>query len=364
MIKSFNLLSVKEKESVLSKLLTVLSDDAYCFVYEKEWIKDNENHSSTPIDLINYFHSSTSKHSDNKTNYGFALVSVRPLQTYVQLKSEPFHLCFLFKKVHYIDAPETLRDFLDQQQYSKNSVLRYEKIFGPGFVSTGGLDTTKEFVATLDLKPEHRVLDIGAGIGGGDIFIAKTYGCSVIGVDLSTNMVGIAWERLLGLTDAKIKVSFEIGDVMKLEYDNNSFDVVYSRDCILHIQDKHELFTRIYNWLKPGGKLFITDYCCGKKPWSKDYEAYVNDRRYNLLTVQEYGKYLEDVGFKQVEPVDGTNRFADCLKVELERINSMKNEFISEFSDEDYKHLVDGWESKLARTSEGHQRWGIFRATK
>jgi len=34
----------------------------------------------------------------------------------------------------------------------------------------------------------------------------QTYGCSVIGVDLSTNMVSIAYERLMGLTASKLKV--------------------------------------------------------------------------------------------------------------------------------------------------------------
>ena len=33
--------------------------------------------------------------------------------------------------------------FLDQEQYSTNGILRYERIFGEGFVSTGGAETTK-----------------------------------------------------------------------------------------------------------------------------------------------------------------------------------------------------------------------------
>lgn len=37
----------------------------------------------------------------------------------------------------------TFREFLDNQQYSKTGVLRYEKIFGRTFISTGGFDTTK-----------------------------------------------------------------------------------------------------------------------------------------------------------------------------------------------------------------------------
>ncbi|CAF4293852.1 unnamed protein product, partial [Rotaria magnacalcarata] len=101
------------------------------------------------------------------------------------------------KKIVKLDEHSTFQDFLDQQQYSTSGVLRYEKIFGHGFVSTGGLDTTKEFVESLDLKSDQIVLDVGCGIGGGDIYIAETYGCSVIGIDLSVNMVNIAYERLM-----------------------------------------------------------------------------------------------------------------------------------------------------------------------
>lgn len=38
---------------------------------------------------------------------------------------------------------DEFQQFLDQNQYSSNSILRYEKIFGRGFVSTGGLETTE-----------------------------------------------------------------------------------------------------------------------------------------------------------------------------------------------------------------------------
>lgn len=38
---------------------------------------------------------------------------------------------------------DEFQQFLDENQYSSNSILRYEKIFGRGFVSTGGLETTE-----------------------------------------------------------------------------------------------------------------------------------------------------------------------------------------------------------------------------
>lgn len=56
---------------------------------------------------------------------------------------------------------------MDHKQYSRAGVLKYERIFGSGFVSTGGIDTTKPFLKELNLQPGQKVLDVGCGIGGG-----------------------------------------------------------------------------------------------------------------------------------------------------------------------------------------------------
>merc|ERR1712176_1066618 len=86
--------------------------------------------------------------------------------------------------------------FLDQQQYSRNGILRYEKIFGEDFVSTGGVTTTKDFCARLGLRPGDYVLDVGCGIGGSAFHMRNEYGAKVLGFDLSKNMIDIAQERL------------------------------------------------------------------------------------------------------------------------------------------------------------------------
>ena len=37
----------------------------------------------------------------------------------------------------------TFQEYLDAQQYSHKSILRYERIFGRNYVSTGGKETTE-----------------------------------------------------------------------------------------------------------------------------------------------------------------------------------------------------------------------------
>lgn len=94
-------------------------------------------------------------------------------------------------------------------------------------------ETTKEFVDMLDLKAGQRVLDVGCGIGGGDFYMAEEFDAEVVGLDLSVNMISFALERSIG---RKCAIEFEVGDCTKINYPDASFDVIYSRDTILHIQ--------------------------------------------------------------------------------------------------------------------------------
>lgn len=70
----------------------------------------------------------------------FELVNCKCVDTYVRIKRNQNQICWKWRKV-VVDTPrrQHIRHFLDGQQYSMHSVLRYEKIFGRGFCSTGEL---------------------------------------------------------------------------------------------------------------------------------------------------------------------------------------------------------------------------------
>lgn len=298
--------------------------------------------------------------------FGFDIVLTKKVQTYVKMKNNQNQICWLLQKVSRSSTTQggftTFQQFLDNQQYTRRGILRYEKMFGAGYVSTGGPSTTKEFVDLLNLKPGQKVLDIGCGIGGGDFYMAKTYGVEVLGLDLSENMVDIAMER--AITEKLPSVHFEVADATKRSFPEASFDVIYSRDTILHIDDKLAMFKRFHSWLKPGGQLLISDYCCGEKPWTPQFQAYVKQRGYILYTPSQYGKFIEQAGFCNVRAEDRTAQFIQVIKTELQRAEAIKDQFIEEFCEEDYSDIVNGWRSKLERCNTGDQRWGLFYATK
>ena len=111
----------------------------------------------------------------------------------------------------------------------------------------------------LELKPGQKVLDVGCGIGGGDFYMAENFNVDVVGIDLSINMVSFALERAIGLN---CSVEFEVADCTKKTYPDNSFDVIYSRDTILHIQVRRLfflIFLFIFIFLE-GGSCYLNSF--------------------------------------------------------------------------------------------------------
>ncbi|XP_076449925.1 uncharacterized protein LOC143286185 isoform X2 [Babylonia areolata] len=363
-----------EVQSLLTKLLTWLAPGGYLFIREScRHASGDHSRQQNPTqyrDPSHYeaFLASVTIPVDEKNVYGYDMVLSKCVETYIKHKNNCNQVVWLVQKVLRDTSKthgfKTFQEFLDNQQYSSRGILCYEKIFGRTFVSTGGLETTKEFVGLLNLQKGQKVLDVGGGIGGSAFYMAKEFGVQVVSIDLSSNMTQIGMDRAQELGITPDQVSFEIADATKRDYPPQSFDVIYSRDTILHIEDKLSLFKQFFKWLKPGGRVLISDYCCSEGPHSDQFKAYVKQRGYNLLTPAAYGKVLEEAGFVKVRAEDRSQQFLQVLQRELHTTQTIRQQFIQEFSEEDYNYIIDGWKAKIERVGEGDQRWGLFYAEK
>uniref|UniRef100_K3Z5R0 phosphoethanolamine N-methyltransferase n=1 Tax=Setaria italica TaxID=4555 RepID=K3Z5R0_SETIT len=351
-------LSDEEVEKLVGKMVKWLKVGGHIFFRESCFHqsgdskrKVNPTHYREPRFYTKVFKEGHS-YDKNGDSFELSLVTYKCIGAYVKNKKNQNQICWLWEKVKSTEDKDFQR-FLDNVQYKTNGILRYERIFGE--------ETTKEFVDMLDLKPGQKVLDVGCGIGGGDFYMAENYDVHVLGIDLSVNMVSFAMERAIG---RKCSVEFEVADCTTKDYPENSFDVIYSRDTILHIQDKPALFRSFFKWLKPGGKVLISDYCKNPGKPSEEFAAYIKQRGYDLHDVKAYGKMLEGAGFHDVIAEDRTEQFLSVLRRELAEVEKNKDAFVADFTQEDYDDIVNGWNAKLKRSSAGEQRWGLFIATK
>ena len=243
---------------------------------------------------------------------------------------------------------------LDTGQYTLDAIGKYEAIYGHGFVSPGGRETALECIAELGLARDDRVLDVGCGLGGAAILMAAEHGARVHAIDLSSNMVALARERVrsAGLAD---RIRIEQLDCLAIDGEAR-YDAVYSRDVFLHVHDKPRLFAGMHRLATPGARVLITDYCCSPPPWSDTFARYVAERGYDLHTVEAYAAMIETAGLEILRAEDRTARFVEIHRAEIARLPA------AGLPESSIRELETGWRAKIERANAGEHRWGFFLA--
>ncbi|XP_067650967.1 uncharacterized protein [Haliotis asinina] len=201
-------------------------------------------------------------------------------------------------------------------------------------------------------------------IFGGVLDIREKYRCKVIGVTASITERRHAEKNTKENAMGPDQVKLEFADLLKRNYPNESFHAIYSRDSICTIADKMTLFGNFFKWLKPGGKVLISDHCSSTDDHSDVFRKYVKQRGYTLYSPVQYGKSLEEAGFVDVRVEDKTKVFTEALTTELNQIHESRTGFIGDFHQTDSDDIIGGWKDTLHLTVEGEQRWGIICASK
>merc|ERR1711970_222931 len=177
--------------------------------------------------------------------------------------------------------------------------------------------------------------------------MARRYQVDVHGIDLSNNMLDIAREHRETMDpEVKHRVQFHLEDATTMQLPKNFYDVVYSRDAIMHIENKLPLYKKLLSCLKPGGQLLVSEYCHGEKEHSQKFKTYVKKYRYDLLPVVQYGDIITRAGFKNVVAKDTSNMMLDTLNMEINKFSKIHDKFIKKFTEEDYNYIMTVWKQK------------------
>lgn len=361
----FMYLSDTENVQVFRKILAWLSPGGYFFLRESCYhqsgnVKRNENPTlyRTPLE---YFELLKDVSSDN---LGYKIIRSKNILAYIKYHANPNQLCFLTKRVENNEL-DNRTQYLESQ-YTIEHIRSMERVYGHNYCSTGGEYATRDFCTRLGLLPGQKVLDVGCGTGGSAIFMARHYGVDVHGVDLSTNMIHIAIERQGKLEpQVKKKIQFEISDILDVEYENDSYDIIYSRDCILHIENKLQLFRKLHRWLRPGGTLFFTDFCMNNSQPSQSFLNYAKTFKCNTLpTIKSHGEALRKVGFQDIETQDLHEEYIKFIETELRAFTATREAFVQDFSQKQFDDISKSWRDKIRWTGEGELTWAAFTAAK
>ena len=210
------------------------------------------------------------------------------------------------------------------------------------------------------LNQKARVIDLGGGFSGSARYLAKNYGWEVVVLNLSEteNKRGRQMNKEQGL-DQMIEVID--GSFDTIPFPDESFDIVWSQDAILHSDNRQKVLDEAKRVLKPGGEMIFTDPMqaddCPEDVLQPIYD------RIHLTSLgspgfyQDYAKKIgfEVIGFEALTP-HLTKSYARILKELEKREGEVKGKISQEYIDnmkKGLRHWVDGGNN-------GYLAWGVF----
>lgn len=222
--------------------------------------------------------------------------------------------------------------------------------------------TVEAMAGKLTITPETRILDIGAGFGGAARYLARTYGCRVICLNVSE----IENERNRKLTeDQGLTEQIEVrdGSFEDLPFEDNQFDIVWSQDAMLHSGDRVRVLQEVARVLTPSGHFLFTDPMAADHCAKHDLQPILD--RLHLDTMASpsfYRRELGKLGLTSVEFEDHTSQLAthygrvlsETERREDEISHSVSNAYLTRMK-AGLRHWVDGGDA-------GNLAWGIFHA--
>ncbi|MCY3558082.1 MAG: methyltransferase domain-containing protein [Chloroflexi bacterium] len=166
-----------------------------------------------------------------------------------------------------------------------------------------------EVAEILRLKPGMQVADIGSGVGGPMINIARASGASITGINLNAFQIERGKRRVsqAGLDDT---CRFLHANFLDVPLEDETFDAIYAFQATCHAPNKLLLFQELYRLLR-GGEMAILDWCLTDRFDANDACHQDLRRRVetdnvtpNLPTLEQQVDALRRAGFEIIHAID------------------------------------------------------------
>jgi len=247
----------------------------------------------------------------------------------------------------------------NETEYPDHFVERLHTIWGEGFLSPGGPEEVREIVEGIDLV-DKVVLDVGFGTGGPAIALATNHLAEkVVGIDVEPNLYDRA-RKIVDRADLAEKIDLLIVKPGPFPFADETFDIVFSKDSMVQIEDKAALFTEIIRVLKPGGVFVASDWLASDNP--SEVAALDNflglvHWSSTMVTARETETALKVAGFENVSTRDRNAWFADISNHEVVQIEgSLKQQLIEAVGEELWSHWIKVKRALAAAASAGGLR--------
>lgn len=244
----------------------------------------------------------------------------------------------------------------DEDLYDTQHIDFLEEMWGEGFLSPGGMEEVARVLEGVDVKGKH-VMDIGCGSGAIAVILVRDRGAAhVTGIDVEDPVCTAARARAeaAGLTNKIGIVKVVPGP---FPFEEGTFDVVFSKDSILHIPDKTAMAADAFRVLKPGGQFAASDWLISHdaEP-SQEMADYIKSEAldFAMASPKSYAKAMEDAGFVDIELVNRNPWYAKVAAQEHAELTGPNRARWEERHGKDFiAHQIGTWEKLVGVLKKG-----------
>jgi len=210
---------------------------------------------------------------------------------------------------------------MTEDHYPPRMIAMLEAIWGEGFLSPGGAEEVARIIGEHDLRGKS-VLDIGCGAGVIDSALVRNHDAGfVCGIDVE-NPVLVHARTIVDREGLAGRIGLVKVAPGPLPFPPGCFDVVFSKDSIVHIPDKSALMAEVFRVLKPGGWFLASDWLIGTETISPQMADYVaaEGLDFGMATPARYLEAMAAAGFVEARTTSRNAWYRTRAREELERL--------------------------------------------
>ena len=166
----------------------------------------------------------------------------------------------------------------------------------------GSLEATEALLELCHIGKGSYVLDVGCGVGATACWLARRYGCRVMGVDILPRMVERSQERARREKVAD-RVEFKVADAQDLPFEDNLFDAVLTESVTAFPADKQKAVNEYTRVAKPGGYVGLNETAWLKLPPPPEVTAWAAQEvgaTVKPLPPDEWAGLLQVAGLREI----------------------------------------------------------------